>query len=152
MFPANKPVFLAMPTRQSSKPAPTLRLKNILPAIGSLTRWRMLAELAKGEPLPATELARRGRLSLNAASKHLVLLYEAGLVDRGYGRLYRIPQQFFVAGVCGGYTTFSSFSLQTLNLAREGQWLGAAANIVLSVLLCLGAVWLGHLAGQLFNR
>jgi DNA-binding transcriptional ArsR family regulator len=98
IFPANFTRIFSMTTRQSPKPAPTLRLKNILPAVGSLTRWRMLAELAKGEPLPASELARRGRLSLNAASKHLVLLHNAGLVDRGYGRLYRIPQQFFVAG------------------------------------------------------
>src|SRR5687768_7312713 len=76
------PLFL-MTARQTPKPTPTLRLKNILPAVGSLIRWRMLAELAKGEPLPASELAKRGRISLNAASKHLVLLHEAGLLDRG---------------------------------------------------------------------
>jgi CrcB protein len=46
-------------------------------------------------------------------------------------------------GVCGGYTTFSSFSLQTLNLMRDGEWFYAGANAVLSVLLCMGAVWLG---------
>jgi len=47
-------------------------------------------------------------------------------------------------GLCGGYTTFSSFSLQTLNLAQAGEWLYASANVVLSVLTCLAAVWLGH--------
>ena len=54
---------------------------------------------------------------------------------------------FFMAGVCGGYTTFSSFSLQTLNLLREGNWLYAAGNALLSVLLCLIGVWLGYLLG-----
>jgi CrcB protein len=47
-------------------------------------------------------------------------------------------------GICGGYTTFSSFSLQTLTLAQGNQWLRAGANVVLSVVLCLAAVWLGN--------
>ncbi|HYM34182.1 MAG TPA: fluoride efflux transporter CrcB [Steroidobacteraceae bacterium] len=51
--------------------------------------------------------------------------------------------QFFMIGVLGGYTTFSSFSLWTLNLMREQQWLAASANVILSVVLCLLAVWLG---------
>ena len=50
-----------------------------------------------------------------------------------------------LTGILGGYTTFSSFSLQTLNLLRDGQWGAAGANIVGSVALCLVAVWLGHI-------
>lgn len=53
-------------------------------------------------------------------------------------------RQFFMIGVCGGYTTFSSFSLQTLNLARDGDWLKASVNTLLSFACCLGAVWLGR--------
>lgn len=53
---------------------------------------------------------------------------------------------FVMVGLCGGFTTFSSFSLQTLLLAREGAWLGAMANVALSVVLCLGAVTIGHVA------
>ena len=49
-------------------------------------------------------------------------------------------------GICGGYTTFSSFSLQTLTLAQDGEWLHAGGNIVFSVVLCLAAVWIGHVA------
>jgi CrcB protein len=51
---------------------------------------------------------------------------------------------FFMIGICGGYTTFSSFSLQTLNLVNDGEWLYAGANILFSVAPCLAGVWLGH--------
>jgi CrcB protein len=46
-------------------------------------------------------------------------------------------------GICGGFTTFSAFSLQTLALLQEGQPLKALANVMLSVLLCLAATWAG---------
>jgi len=52
-----------------------------------------------------------------------------------------------MTGLCGGFTTFSAFSLQTLDLLRVGDWTAAAANVLLSVALCLGAVALGHWAG-----
>ena len=53
-------------------------------------------------------------------------------------------RQFFMIGLCGGYTTFSSFSLQTLDLARDGDWMKASLNTVLSFACCLAAVWLGR--------
>lgn len=59
---------------------------------------------------------------------------------------------FFMAGICGGFTTFSSFSLQTLTLMQEGEWLPALANVGLSLALCLGAVVLGHAGAQWINR
>jgi len=61
-------------------------------------------------------------------------------------------RQFVMVGLCGGYTTFSSFSLQTLNLIRNGEVAAAGANIGLSVLLCLVAVWLGHIAAASLNQ
>lgn len=52
-------------------------------------------------------------------------------------------------GFCGGFTTFSTFSWQTLDQMLKGQWLAAAANVLLSVTLCLVAVWLGFRLGRL---
>ena len=61
-------------------------------------------------------------------------------------------RSFFLAGICGGYTTFSAFSLQTLRLVHERQWLNAGLNVFGSVFACLVAVWLGHTLGLLFSR
>ena len=70
------------------------------------------------------------------------------------GRFFVSPdaRAFLMIGVCGGFTTFSALSLETLNLARDGQWFAVAANIVLSVVICLIAVWLGYVAGSALNR
>ncbi|HEX3966486.1 MAG TPA: fluoride efflux transporter CrcB [Edaphobacter sp.] len=55
---------------------------------------------------------------------------------------------FVMIGICGGFTTFSSFSLQTFEMARTGAWGRALANILLSVLLCMAAVAAGHRLAQ----
>ena len=61
-------------------------------------------------------------------------------------------QAFVMVGLCGGFTTFSAFSLQTLELARDGRLLAAGANVMLAVVLCLAAVALGHWLATLFGR
>jgi len=69
----------------------------------------------------------------------------AALTD-SMGPLLLSPRlrEFFMIGVCGGYTTFSSFSLQTLDLVRDGDWFKAGLNTLLSFACCLTAVWLGR--------
>jgi CrcB protein len=69
------------------------------------------------------------------------------------GRIFAgtAARQFVMLGLLGGYTTFSSFSLQTLNLAQDSEWLQAGGNVVASVVFCLLAVWLGHMLALSIN-
>jgi CrcB protein len=60
-------------------------------------------------------------------------------------------RQFVMVGICGGFTTFSSFSLDSLNLARDGQWAQAASYVLGSLMFCLLGVWLGHIAAVAVN-
>jgi CrcB protein len=69
------------------------------------------------------------------------------------GRIFAdtLTRQFVMIGFCGGYTTFSSFSLQTLNLVQDGEWWLAGANIALSVVTCLVAVFAGFALAASIN-
>jgi len=87
-----------------------------------------------------------GTLVINVTGSFIISFF-ATLTDPE-GRLLVSPtfRAVFMTGVCGGYTTFSSFSLQTLTLARDGEWLYAGLNASMSFTLCLFAAWLGHIA------
>jgi len=79
----------------------------------------------------------------------LVIGYFATLTLQG-GR-YAVSDNlrlFVMVGLCGGFTTFSSFSLQTFDLLRTGAWGRALANVGVSVVLCLASVAAGHLLAQ----
>ncbi len=113
-------------------------------AIGGVGRYWCGAIVAErfGDAFPW------GTLLVNVAGSFLIGVVAA--MGDSYDRPWLPAQEvraFIVVGFCGGYTTFSAFSLQTLVLLREGAWTHAMANIVLSVVLCLVAVWLGYLAG-----
>lgn len=76
----------------------------------------------------------------------------ASAEGRLHPRINPLAAQFLMVGICGGFTTFSSFSLQTLRLIQAGSVSQAGANIALSVIVCLLAVWAGYAVCQLFQR
>jgi CrcB protein len=94
-----------------------------------------------------------GTLAINITGSFVIGIF--GALTSPEGRMDSpsrlLATQLLMIGVCGGYTTFSSFSLQTLNLLRDREWLYAGGNVILSVGLCLIAVWLGWLLGSTFN-
>ncbi|MHB1307074.1 MAG: fluoride efflux transporter CrcB [Limisphaerales bacterium] len=116
-------------------------------ALGSVGRYWLSGLVAnwRGETFPW------GTLLVNASGSFLIGLLAALSSVDGRWLAPNWFRPFLLVGVLGGYTTFSSFSLQTLNLAQEGEWLRAGGNILLSVALCLVGVWLGHLLGTEFN-
>ena len=99
-----------------------------------------------GETLPW------GTLFINASGSFAIGLGAALALPGGRCRLPHPWSLFLLTGVSGGYTTFSAFSLQTLQLAQAGAWFHAGANVALSLGLCLAAVALGYALGQAWNR
>ncbi len=95
-----------------------------------------------------------GTIFVNGSGSFVIGALAAWMAADGAGsaKLSPLGAQFFMVGVCGGYTTFSAFSLQTLKLLQTGAYGQAGANVALSLLACLVAVWLGFLAGQWVNR
>ncbi len=69
----------------------------------------------------------------------------AGLIFAGKRSISDNMQKFMMVGICGGYTTFSSFSLDTLKLLQKAEYLKAASNITMSVILCLLASYIGYI-------
>lgn len=117
-------------------------------AIGGTLRYWLSAVIseATGGTFPW------GTLVINVSGSAAIGLFAA--LTGPEGRLYVPPEwrSFFMVGICGGYTTFSSFSLQSLALLQEGEWAAFGFNVAGSVVLCLAAVWLGHAAALAMNR
>jgi CrcB protein len=116
-------------------------------AAGSVARFWMSGLVAEryGETFPW------GTLVINVSGSFVIGLFGALTLPDGRWSASPAVRQLFMVGLCGGFTTFSSFSLQTLYLLRDREWLYAGGNALLSVVLCLIAVWLGFVAGAAFN-
>jgi len=118
-------------------------------ALGSVARFwcNGLVSEKVGAPFPW------GTLVVNVAGSFVIGFL--GAVAAPEGRMSSenraFTTHFLMIGICGGYTTFSSFSLQPLNLLRDGEWLYAGGNVLLSVMLCMIAVWLGWMLGAVLN-
>ena len=110
-------------------------------ALGGMARYGCsgLAARLFGETFPL------GTLIINIVGSFVIGFFATLTGPDGRYMVGSVARQFVMTGFCGGYTTFSSFSLQTLNLMNDGEWLRAGANIGGSVVGCLVAVWAGQL-------
>jgi CrcB protein len=117
-------------------------------ALGSVARYACSVGAARwlGAGFPW------GTLFVNVAGSFVIGVLAALVTADGRPVLGTDARAFFMVGILGGFTTFSSFSLETLDLARNGALGAATANVGLSLVSCLVAVWLGFAAGALFNR
>lgn len=111
-------------------------------ALGAVLRFLMSSGvynwLGRGFPY--------GTLAVNVLGSLLMGLLSVLLIERlSLGPEWRAA---ILIGLLGGFTTFSTFSMETLNLIEAGEHLKALTNAVLSVLLCLGAAWAGVIAGR----
>jgi CrcB protein len=115
--------------------------------LGSVARYVASGWVARhfGETFPW------GTLLVNVTGSFLIGLFAVLTAPDGRWLVPAVGRQCFMIGVLGGYTTFSSFSLQTLNLAQGGEWGRAIVNVLLSMLGCLLAVWFGALLGAQCN-
>ena len=115
-------------------------------ALGSLARYALsslTADYSRELPLAT--------IGINMTGSFLIGFF--GTLTLAHGR-YPVSENlrlFVMVGLCGGYTTFSSFSLQTLTLAEDGEWFKAGANCILSFALCLLGVWFGHIVAVQVN-
>ncbi len=115
-------------------------------ALGTLARY-VVALLA----LPISRDLPWGTILINITGSFVIGFF--GTLTLAHGR-YPAPENvrlFVMVGLCGGYTTFSSFSLQTLDLLRGGAVVRAGINIAVSVALCILAVTIGHLLASHLN-
>jgi len=112
-------------------------------AIGGVLRYaiaRIMEPVSGGIPW--------GTVLINVSGCFVIGYF--GTLTLASGR-YAVPEYiriFVMVGICGGFTTFSSFSLQTFDLLRSGHWGRALANVVVSVIVCLVAVAVGHRLAQ----
>jgi CrcB protein len=117
-------------------------------ALGGVARYGLSGLVARsfGETFPW------GTLLVNVLGSFLIGFVATLTGPDGRLLVSPVTRQFWMPGIFGGFTTFSSFSLQTLSLAQDGEWARAGANVGLSVALCLLGVWLGSALASAVNR
>ena len=112
-------------------------------ALGSISRHGIDLFFVRPENFPF------GTLAANVLGS-LVVGIAAGLWEVEQ-RKNPLPL-FLMTGFCGGFTTFSTFSLQTLDLIQKHEWPKAGINIAATVILCITCTWLGWMIAQAFKK
>lgn len=115
-------------------------------ALGTLGRFAVSVAAA-----PISRDLPWGTIIINVTGSFLIGLFGTLTLATGRFPASENLRLFVMIGICGGYTTFSSFSLQTLDLMRNGAALRAGVNIAASVALCVAAVAFGHMIATYFN-
>jgi CrcB protein len=115
-------------------------------ALGSLARYLIALAAA-----PYSQALPLGTIGINILGSFIIGLFGTLTLAHGRFPVAENVRLFVMVGFCGGFTTFSSFSLQTLDLLRSGATTRALINIFASVVLCIAAVAAGHLLAAQFN-
>ena len=115
-------------------------------ALGTLARY-LVSLLA----LPISGNLPWGTIIINITGSLLIGFFGTLTLAHGRFPVSENMRLFVMIGFCGGYTTFSSFSLQTLDLLRSGATGRAAVNVVASMILCVAAVAAAHQIAALMN-
>ncbi|MQS00042.1 fluoride efflux transporter CrcB [Gluconobacter aidae] len=93
-----------------------------------------------------------GTILINLTGSFAIAFFSALTVAGARFPATNETRLIFMAGLCGGYTTFSSFSLQTIDLVRDGAIGRALLNVALSLVLCLGATAVGYISAEALNQ
>ena len=112
-------------------------------AIGGVLRYaisRLMEPVSHGIPW--------GTVVVNIAGCFVIGFFGTFTLATGKHAVPEAARIFVMVGICGGFTTFSSFSLQTFTLLRNGDWMRALGNVLISVAVCLLAVAAGHRVAQ----
>ena len=117
-------------------------------ALGSVARYACSAAVSRA----VGGIFPYGTMVVNVSGAILIGFLAALSLPEGRVLLPASARLFTMTGICGGYTTFSTFSLETFNLLRDGEWLRASANVLFSVAFCLLAVVVGYAMGAKVTR
>lgn len=116
-------------------------------AIGTLGRY-----LASLWALPLSETLPLATIAINVTGSFVIGFFGTLTLAEGRFPVSEDIRLFVMVGLCGGFTTFSAFSLQTLDFLRGGAVFRAAINVAASVALCVAAVAAGHYLAARFNH
>jgi CrcB protein len=115
-------------------------------ALGTLARY-----LISVAAIPFSHTLPWGTILINVSGSFVIGFFGTLTLSQGRYPLPETARLFIMVGFCGGFTTFSSFSLQTLDLMRHGSLTRALINVAASVVLCVGAVAIGHALAAKLN-
>jgi CrcB protein len=121
-------------------------------ALGSMLRFGLGSWIDSGMSRGTGPIFPWGTIVVNVTGCFIIGFVFTISTAEGRMMISPLTRNFITIGFLGGYTTFSSFSWQTLSLAQSGQWWGAAANVLLSVVLCLVGVALGAMLATSLNH